>query len=52
LKGISLVTDLLEDALSLDGTLSLSIALRSAEVAQEKETRSIIIVFNNCQRRI
>ena len=30
LKGISLVTDLLEDALRLDGTL------RSAEVAQEK----------------
>ena len=35
LKGISLVTDLLDDALRLDGTLTLSIALRSAEVAQE-----------------
>ena len=36
LKCISLVSDLLDDGLRLDGSLSLSIALRSAEVAQEK----------------
>ena len=36
LEGISLVTNLLDDALRLDGNYKLSTELRSAEIAQEK----------------